>query len=42
LAARAAYAAQLARFTDETAKRDAAKAELDFLDEELEGSTPRF
>src|SRR5260370_719313 len=36
LAARAAYAAQLARFTDETVKRDAAKAEIDFPDEQLE------
>jgi hypothetical protein len=36
-AARAAYAAQVARFTDESAKRDAAKAELGFFDEELKG-----
>jgi hypothetical protein len=36
-AARAAYAMQVARFTGEGAKRDAAKTELDFFDEELRG-----
>jgi hypothetical protein len=37
LAARDAYDAQVRKLADETAKQDAAKAELDFLGEELEG-----
>jgi hypothetical protein len=37
LAARAMYDLQAARFADETAKLNAAKAELEFLDEELAG-----
>ena len=37
LAARDAYDAQVRKLADETAKQDAARAELDFLGDELEG-----
>ncbi|WP_407154017.1 SbcC/MukB-like Walker B domain-containing protein [Bradyrhizobium sp. STM 3557] len=36
LAARAAYAIQVAKLSEETAKRDAAKAEMEFLDQDIE------